>query len=392
MIRVLVSWRNQQPWYAWLVDSCVCWEFISTSCVGTKFKCTIPNLISARRWPSSWWRHQMETFFALLALCAGNSRSTVNSPHKGQWRGALMFSLICASLNDWINTREAGDLRRYRTHYDVIVISVWVIWYRWPRYICSGNIDHCGDVTWALMRLRSPENRLFVWKHVQVNNKEVVGNSSHAMTSSWIAFSADYCVSVWCWVIFISAQRDPLIDQQRLSGMLREKTSYRKISWTFKPARFSVKMFIPVWNLAGFTAAMLPRCLSEQLENSEHQTMMTSSNGNIFRVTGPLHGEFIHRWISRTVVSFIGNYKHSSCENEQANAAYKWLDVWLNWTLAGNWVYSLQSSQHNKLYEAGAVWVNGPMKGAILPVRLIFHMHIYVFNIVSPEAHFTNRD
>ena len=32
------------------------------------------------------WRHQMETFFALLAICPGNHRSPVNSPHKGQWR------------------------------------------------------------------------------------------------------------------------------------------------------------------------------------------------------------------------------------------------------------------------------------------------------------------
>ena len=46
-------------------------------------------------------------------------RSTVNSPHKGQWRGALMFSLFCAWLNGWVNTREAGDLRRHRAHYDV---------------------------------------------------------------------------------------------------------------------------------------------------------------------------------------------------------------------------------------------------------------------------------
>ena len=48
----------------------------------------------------------------------GIHRSPVNSPHKGQWRGALMFSLICAWINRWINNREAGDLRRYRTHYD----------------------------------------------------------------------------------------------------------------------------------------------------------------------------------------------------------------------------------------------------------------------------------
>ena len=49
-------------------------------------------------------------------------RSPVNSPHKGQWRGALMFSLICVWKNGLVNTREAGDLIRYRAHYDVIVM------------------------------------------------------------------------------------------------------------------------------------------------------------------------------------------------------------------------------------------------------------------------------
>ena len=46
----------------------------------------------------SWWRHQMKTFSALLAICAGNSPVTVNSQQKGQWRGALMFSLICVRM------------------------------------------------------------------------------------------------------------------------------------------------------------------------------------------------------------------------------------------------------------------------------------------------------
>ena len=72
----------------------------------------------------SWWRHQMETFSALLAICVGIHRSPVNSPHKGQWRGAFMFSLICAWINDWMNNGEAGDLRRHRAHYDVTVMMV----------------------------------------------------------------------------------------------------------------------------------------------------------------------------------------------------------------------------------------------------------------------------
>ena len=68
-----------------------------------------------------WWRHQMEAFSALLALCVGIRRSPVNSPHKGQWRGILMFSFICAWINGWVNNREDGDLRRHITHYDVTV-------------------------------------------------------------------------------------------------------------------------------------------------------------------------------------------------------------------------------------------------------------------------------
>ena len=70
----------------------------------------------------SWWRHQMETFSALLAICAGNSTVPGEFPHKGQWRGALLFSLICVWINGWVNDRQVGDLRRYRTHYDVIVM------------------------------------------------------------------------------------------------------------------------------------------------------------------------------------------------------------------------------------------------------------------------------
>ena len=44
-------------------------------------------------------------------------------PHEGQWRGAFMFSLNCTWINRWVNTREAGDFRRRRAHYDVIVMT-----------------------------------------------------------------------------------------------------------------------------------------------------------------------------------------------------------------------------------------------------------------------------
>ena len=66
------------------------------------------------------WRH----FPRYWPFVRGIHRSPVNSPHKGQWCGALMFTLICARINGWENNREAGDLRRYRTHYDVIVMLI----------------------------------------------------------------------------------------------------------------------------------------------------------------------------------------------------------------------------------------------------------------------------
>ena len=66
----------------------------------------------------------------LLAICVGNSPSS----HKGQWRGTLMFSLICVWINGWANNREAGDLRRYHAHYDIIVMHCLKPWYSW---VCS---------------------------------------------------------------------------------------------------------------------------------------------------------------------------------------------------------------------------------------------------------------
>ena len=59
-----------------------------------------------RYWPFVWGIHRLPVIF----------------PHKGQWRGALMFSLIYARINAWVNNRGAGDLRRHCTHYGVIVM------------------------------------------------------------------------------------------------------------------------------------------------------------------------------------------------------------------------------------------------------------------------------
>ena len=86
----------------------------------------------------------------------GIHRSPVNSPHKGQWRGALMFSLICAWINGWVNYGNAGDLRRHRAHYEVIVMTIRnlpcqfkklvFLWFLLCRKVCANLFEDRAPV------------------------------------------------------------------------------------------------------------------------------------------------------------------------------------------------------------------------------------------------------
>ena len=74
-------------------------------------------------------------------------RSPVNSPHKGQWRGALMFSLICAWTDSLVNNRDTSDLRYHRTHYGNTVMLIFirgililVRWYIYIEIVSTGTI------------------------------------------------------------------------------------------------------------------------------------------------------------------------------------------------------------------------------------------------------------
>ena len=121
--KVDINW-----WWSW--NSHYSFETIVTE---SKFPCAFLLELQLRKikqsstifpmlhyWP--WWRLQMEYFPRNWPFVRRIHWSPVNSPHKGQWRGALMFSLICIRINGWVNNHEAGDLRRYRAHYDVTVM------------------------------------------------------------------------------------------------------------------------------------------------------------------------------------------------------------------------------------------------------------------------------
>ena len=72
------------------------------------------------------WKH----FPRYWPVGRGIHRSPVNSGHEGQCR-ALMFSLICARINSWVNNREAGHLRCHRAHYDVTVMNPGALLVHW---------------------------------------------------------------------------------------------------------------------------------------------------------------------------------------------------------------------------------------------------------------------
>ena len=95
------------------------------------------------------WKH----FPCYWPFVWGIQRSQVNSPHKGQWGGALMFSLICVWINGWVNNREAGDMKCHRAHCDVIVmrirnsIKIWIylVWIK--LYRLQQNFAHITMIT-----------------------------------------------------------------------------------------------------------------------------------------------------------------------------------------------------------------------------------------------------
>ena len=86
----ILSWIDNPPTPTPPVYTCICHD----------------DVIKWKHFPRNW------------PFVRGIHRSPVNSPHKSQWHGALIFSLICV----WVNNCEAGDLRRHRGHYAVIVI------------------------------------------------------------------------------------------------------------------------------------------------------------------------------------------------------------------------------------------------------------------------------
>ena len=124
------------------------WANSSRTCLENQrgAKAFIPLPYYAVKYPS-WWGHQMETFSALLGFVRGIHRWPVNFPHKGQWCGSLMFSLICA-LNKRLSKQSWGWLFETPLHslwrhcnddsgWQAFENCKWPVWWYVIRMFCQ---------------------------------------------------------------------------------------------------------------------------------------------------------------------------------------------------------------------------------------------------------------
>ena len=92
--------------------------------------------------------------------------------HKGQWRGVLMFYLIWDWMNDWVNNRDAGDLRRHCAHYDDrVMVDIVVNFY---------SLSPCG----AIWRQRSGS----VLQYIPRNMHTVFALLCFVVVIHWVIF------------------------------------------------------------------------------------------------------------------------------------------------------------------------------------------------------------
>ena len=131
------------------------------------------------------WKH----FLRYWSFVRGIPRSSVNSPHKGQWHGAMMFSLICIWINIWINNCEAGDTVApimtslwwvmSHGHHDIWITSHSNVWS--TACLTSYNRKHQSS---ALLAFR-PDVRGILWWPV-VSPQRASNVESHVITLSCV--------------------------------------------------------------------------------------------------------------------------------------------------------------------------------------------------------------
>ena len=130
------------------------------------------------------WKH----FPCYWTFVRGIHWSLVNSPHKGRWCGALMFSLICAWTNGWVNSWDAGDLRCHCTHYDVTVMEPMLTCYHLgPQKSTSSFLLHAKILS-VKSRTNLFSSNVFIHRgrvmHICISKLTIIG-SDNGLSLGW---------------------------------------------------------------------------------------------------------------------------------------------------------------------------------------------------------------
>ena len=138
----------------------------------------------------TWWRHQMETFSALLAFCAGNS--PVPGEFPSQRPSTRSFDVFFdLRLNSWVNNRDAGDLRRHRGHYDVTVMEAGQIVNKHHNFVTVyydlwGPWHHCHELGFTAILAANPKSMFSVQRIKSPDlNEENIFNYDNSSKFGW---------------------------------------------------------------------------------------------------------------------------------------------------------------------------------------------------------------
>ena len=113
----------------------------------------------------------------------GIHQSSVNSPHIGQWRGALMYYFICAFfINNWANDGDVGDLRRHRAHCVDMWLSVS------PLHLQIKEGSHIMRMLWYFNQIISDSGYgLSQWEWGCYNVTPSLFGRAHTRNDPWVA-------------------------------------------------------------------------------------------------------------------------------------------------------------------------------------------------------------
>ena len=124
----------------------------------------------------------METFSALLAICAGNSSVPGEFPaQKPVTRSFDVFFDLCLR---WVNNGEAGDLRRHRAHYDVIAMI-------------SGNVIYAYKSQQLHWCCRHPIITVAPSEHHDVTNRQLDSSLFNSLLRLIYMKISELCVTGW---------------------------------------------------------------------------------------------------------------------------------------------------------------------------------------------------